>query len=68
MTIQSYIDKKADCEYFCTNCFQLRISFLIKTYKCNNCGSKEIIKAKPGKLDKKQLKRQYQFLNLLNKT
>lgn len=57
-----------DCEYFCTDCFQLRLSFLPETIKCKNCGSKAIIKAKPGYLDQKQLKRQYQFLNLLDKT
>lgn len=68
MTIESYINKKPDCEYFCTKCCQMRLSFLIETIKCKNCGSDKIIKAKPGLLDKEQLKRQYQFLNLLDKT
>ena len=68
MSKGSYIEKKPDCEYFCTKCLQLRLSFLIKTYKCSQCNSKEIIKGKPGELDKDQLKKQYQFINLLDKT
>ena len=59
---------KIDCEYFCTNCYQLRLSYLKKTKKCKNCKSKAIIKGKQGSLNKDQLKKQYQFINLLDKT
>ena len=47
---------KVDCEYFCNNCKQLRISFLPKTTQCKNCKSSDIIKGEPGKLDKEKLK------------
>ena len=67
MSKEMYIDGKPDCEYFCTKCLQLRLSFLIETYKCGNCNSKSIIKDKVGALDKDQLKKQYQFINLLDK-
>jgi DNA-directed RNA polymerase subunit RPC12/RpoP len=62
MTKESYADGKPDCEYFCTECLQLRLSYLIRTYKCSNCDSKNIIKGKPGSLDKTQLKKQYQSI------
>lgn len=68
MSVESFAHKEPDCEYFCTDCCQLRLSFLIETDKCKNCGSIHIIKAKPGELDKAQLKRQYRFINLLGKT
>jgi len=67
MSRETYIDGKPDCEYFCTDCLQLRLSFLIKTNNCGNCNSTSIIKGSPGELDKTQLKKQYQFLNLLDK-
>lgn len=55
MTKESYAAGVPDCEYFCIDCCQLRLSFLIKTYKCANCNSKRIIIAEPGQLDKDQL-------------
>lgn len=67
MSKGQYIDGKPDCEYFCTKCLQLRLSFLIETNRCGNCNSDKIIKDQPGELDKDQLKKQYQFLNLLDK-
>jgi hypothetical protein len=45
-------------EYFCTNCLQLRLSF-IDVVHCKNCGSDRIITALPGKLDKENLVRKY---------
>lgn len=41
-----------DCEYFCRDCQQLRLSFLDKTEKCGACGSSNIVKGRPGELDK----------------
>lgn len=41
-----------DCEYFCRDCQQLRLSFLDKTEKCGACGSSDIVKGEPGELDK----------------
>jgi hypothetical protein len=67
MTKESYVERKPDCEYFCRNCLQLRLSYLIRTHKCANCQSTNIIRGKPGSLDKDQLKKQYQFINLLDK-
>jgi hypothetical protein len=55
MTKESYADGKPDCEYFCTDCLQLRLSFLINTYKCGNCNSNHIIIGSPGQLDKEEL-------------
>lgn len=46
-------------EYFCKDCGQLRLSFLKQTIKCAHCGSKKIIKGKPGELNKEKLKQQY---------
>jgi len=39
-------------EYLCTNCHQLRLAY-VKTEKCRNCGSREIIKAKVGTFERK---------------
>lgn len=46
---------KPDCEYFCNNCHQLRLSLLSKTNNCGNCGSKDIIKGDIGSLNKDNL-------------
>lgn len=66
--MKTYIIGKPDCEYFCTKCLQLRLSYIPNTIECANCHSKSIIKGKPGSLNKDQLKKQYQFINLLDKT
>jgi len=49
------MERDADCEYFCKDCTQLRLSFIKDTSKCGNCGSLNIIKGKPGELDKETL-------------
>lgn len=50
----------ANCEYFCRCCRQLRLSFLDKTEVCGNCGSSNIVKGEPGKLDKEALLKETQ--------
>lgn len=46
--------KQVKCfEYLCSNCGQLRISF-VATNKCGHCGSTKIIKGKIGSLEKEQ--------------
>lgn len=47
-----------DCEYFCRDCGQLRLSYLDKTEVCGNCGSSNIVKGEPGKLNKEVLKKE----------
>lgn len=39
-------------EYWCHDCFQLRLSFRQPVTHCGNCGSRNLIIAKPGTLDK----------------
>ncbi|MHA2342906.1 MAG: hypothetical protein ACXADW_13600 [Candidatus Hodarchaeales archaeon] len=46
----------AQCEYFCHNCQELRLSFLIVTHNCKNCGSTNIILGRIGELNKNELK------------
>jgi hypothetical protein len=50
-------DSKA-FEYFCTQCFQLRLS-LIDRVTCGHCGSDQITTGLPGQLDKQALVRKY---------
>lgn len=49
---------KPDCEYFCKDCLQLRLSYLDETTECSNCESKDIIKGKPGTLNKEALRKE----------
>lgn len=49
----------ASCEYFCTDCLQLRLSFRDETVSCYNCGSKQIIVGTVGSLDKIALLNEY---------
>jgi len=42
-------------EYFCKHCRQLRWC-CAQIDSCGNCGSEDIIKAEPGKLNKQALK------------
>ncbi len=45
-------------EYFCYACGQLRLS-LVEADTCGLCGSSNILKGKPGELDKEKLKADY---------
>lgn len=47
------------CEYFCTACLQLRLSFRKENNHCLNCKSPEIIIGKVGSLDKPALIKKY---------
>jgi len=40
-------------EYRCGNCHQLRLSY-VETDICRNCGSDNIVKGKPGTLERSQ--------------
>lgn len=42
-------------EYFCNNCYQLRLSVDGDVDKCLNCGSTNLVIAKVGFLDKEAL-------------
>lgn len=54
------IHKQPSHEYFCKDCLQLRLSLLGATKACGNCGSKDIIIGKVNKLNKEELKNQYE--------
>jgi len=40
-------------EYLCSDCHQLRLSY-VAADTCRNCGSKNIVKGKPGTLERSQ--------------
>lgn len=46
-------------EYFCCICLQLRLTFRDDKTRCYNCGSEDIIRGKPGSLDKAFLLKRY---------
>ena len=48
-------------EYFCRGCGQLRLSISGYPKRCVSCGSTDLIKARPGVLDKAALKKENGF-------
>ncbi len=48
-----------DTEYFCTHCFQLRLTYIRHPLQCQNCMGSHIIVGDRGTLDKEALRKKY---------
>lgn len=49
-----------DFEYWCPACRQLRLCCEHPFKKCGNCGHEEVVKGKPGSLNREKLEKEHQ--------